>query len=215
MYSSTPNPNQGNKEYEFIFKVLMLGNSNVGKSSLFLRFVDDIWNDTFVPTIGVDFKIKTIEIDQKKVKMQIWDTAGQERFKNIISSYYRGANGILLIYDITDKESFKSLSNWLIEIEKNGNKNVLKVLIGNKSDLEDKRVISFNQGKEFADMYGLKFIETSAKKNLNVNEAFESLGREIMESNVDYKVSKQMKNKKITVSNARDLDVEKKEGGCC
>ena len=147
--------------------------------------------------------------------MQIWDTAGQERFKNIISSYYRGANGILLIYDITDKESFKSLSNWLIEIEKNGNKNVLKVLIGNKSDLEDKRVISFNQGKEFADMYGLKFIETSAKKNLNVNEAFESLGREIMESNVDYKVSKQMKNKKITVSNARDLDVEKKEGGCC
>ena len=215
MYSSTPNPNQGNKEYEFIFKVLMLGNSNVGKSSLFLRFVDDIWNDTFVPTIGVDFKIKTIEIDQKKVKMQIWDTAGQERFKNIISSYYRGANGILLIYDVTEKESFKSLSNWLIEIEKNGNKNVLKVLIGNKSDLEDKRVISFNQGKEFSDMYGLKFIETSAKKNLNVNEAFESLGREIMESNVDYKVSKQMKNKKITVSNARDLDVEKKEGGCC
>ena len=215
MYSSTPNPNHNNKEYEFIFKVLMLGNSNVGKSSLFLRFVDDIWNDTFVPTIGVDFKIKTIEIDQKKVKMQIWDTAGQERFKNIISSYYRGANGILLIYDVTEKESFKSLSNWLIEIEKNGNKNVLKVLIGNKSDLEDKRVISFNQGKEFSDMYGLKFIETSAKKNLNVNEAFESLGREIMESNVDYKVSKQMKNKKITVSNARDLDVEKKEGGCC
>ena len=213
MYSSTPNPNNNN-EYQFIFKVLLLGNSNVGKSSLFLRFVDDIWNDTFVPTIGVDFKIKTIEIDQKKVKMQIWDTAGQERFKNIIASYYRGAHGILLIYDVTDKESFKNLSNWLIEIEKNGNKNVLKVLIGNKTDLEDKRIISYNQGKEFADMYGLKFIETSAKKNMNVSEAFETLGREIMESNVEYKQSKQKDNKKISISSAQDLNMKKKEG-CC
>ena len=161
MYSTTQGSEQ---DYEFIFKVLLLGNSNVGKSSLFLRFVDDIWNDTFVPTIGVDFKIKTFEIDSKKINMQIWDTAGQERFKNIVASYYRGANGILLIYDVSDKDSFKNLSNWLIEIEKNASKNVLKILIGNKSDLDDKRVITYNQGKEFADTYGLKFIETSAKK---------------------------------------------------
>ena len=154
------------QDYEFIFKVLLLGNSNVGKSSLFLRFVDDVWNDTFVPTIGVDFKIKTFEIDSKKIKMQIWDTAGQERFKNIISSYYRGAHGILLLYDVTDKESFKNLSNWLIEIEKNASKNILRILIGNKCDFEDKRVITQAQGKEFADTYGLKFIETSAKKIL-------------------------------------------------
>ena len=214
MFSSTPNPIKGDKEYEFIFKVLLLGNSNVGKSSLFLRFVDDIWNDTFVPTIGVDFKIKTLEIDQKKIKMQIWDTAGQERFKNIIASYYRGAHGILLIYDVTEKDSFKNLSNWLIEIEKNANKNVLKVLIGNKTDLEEKRVISYNQGKEFADMYGLKYIETSAKKNMNVREAFETLGREIMAANIDKPMFKQKQNKKITVSKAQDLNIEKKDG-CC
>ncbi len=214
MFSSTPNPIKGDKEYEFIFKVLLLGNSNVGKSSLFLRFVDDIWNDTFVPTIGVDFKIKTLEIDQKKIKMQIWDTAGQERFKNIIASYYRGAHGILLIYDVTEKDSFKNLSNWLIEIEKNANKNVLKVLIGNKTDLEEKRVISYNQGKEFADMYGLKYIETSAKKNMNVREAFETLGREIMAANIDKTMFKQKQNKKITVSKAQDLNIEKKDG-CC
>jgi len=211
MYSNSPNSDQ---DYEFIFKVLLLGNSNVGKSSLFLRFVDDIWNDTFVPTIGVDFKIKTFNIDDKKIKMQIWDTAGQERFKNIIASYYRGAHGILLLYDVTDKDSFKNLSNWLIEIEKNASKNVLKVLIGNKSDLEDKRVVSFNQGKEFADTYGLKFIETSAKKNLNVNEAFETLGRELMIASADKKVTKQKDTKKISVAKAQDLNVQKK-GGCC
>ena len=213
MYST--NSNASDQDYEFIFKVLLLGNSNVGKSSLFLRFVDDIWNDTFVPTIGVDFKIKTFEIDSKKIKMQIWDTAGQERFKNIISSYYRGAHGILLLYDVTDKDSFKNLSNWLIEIEKNASKNVLKVLIGNKSDLEDKRVISYNQGKEFADTYGLKFIETSAKKNLNVNEAFETLGRELMNASSDKKIVKQNNNKKISVAKAQDLNINKKKEGCC
>ena len=211
MYSNNPNSDQ---DYEFIFKVLLLGNSNVGKSSLFLRFVDDIWNDTFVPTIGVDFKIKTFNIDSKKIKMQIWDTAGQERFKNIIASYYRGAHGILLLYDVTDKDSFKNLSNWLIEIEKNASKNVLKVLIGNKCDLEDKRVVTFNQGKEFADTYGLKFIETSAKKNLNVNEAFETLGRELMNASSDKKFIKQKENKKISVAKAQDLNLQKKEG-CC
>ena len=211
MYSNSPTSDQ---DYEFIFKVLLLGNSNVGKSSLFLRFVDDIWNDTFVPTIGADFKIKTFNIDDKKIKMQIWDTAGQERFKNIIASYYRGAHGILLLYDVTDKDSFKNLSNWLIEIEKNASKNVLKVLIGNKSDLEDERVVSFNQGKEFADTYGLKFIETSAKKNLNVNEAFETLGRELMSAIADKKVTKQKDTKKISVAKAQDLNVQKK-GGCC
>ena len=202
------------EDYEYIFKVLLLGNSNVGKSSLFLRFVDDIWNDTFVPTIGVDFKIKTFDIDEKKIKMQIWDTAGQERFKNIIASYYRGAHGILLIYDVTDKDSFKNLSNWIIEIEKNANKNVLKLLIGNKTDLEDKRVITYNQGKEFADGYGLKYIETSAKKNLNVNEAFETLGRELILHSEDKKIVRQRQNKKIRVASVQDLNANKKKQ-CC
>ena len=202
------------EKFDEKIKIMTLGNSDVGKSSIFFRYANESWNDTFVPTIGVDFKIKTLEIDAKKIKMQIWDTAGQERFKNIIASYYRGANGILLIYDVTDKDSFKNLSNWLIEIEKNASKNVLRLLIGNKSDLEDKRVITYNQGKEFADTYGLKFIETSAKKNLNVTEAFETLWKELMNSNVDKKINKDKQNKKISVAKAQDLNIQKRNG-CC
>ena len=115
------------EEYDFIFKVLLLGNSDVGKSSMLLRFVDSVWNDAFTPTIGVDFKVKTLEINNKRVKMQIWDTAGQERFRTVVSTYFRGAHGILLLYDVTNKDSFKNLENWLIEIEKNSNQKVLKI----------------------------------------------------------------------------------------
>ena len=208
---STQNHNQGDNDYKFIFKVLLLGNTNVGKSALVLRFVDDICNDNFVPTIGVDFSLKKLEIDQKKIKMQIWDNQGQERFKTVLPSYYRGVHGILLVYDVTEKDSFNNLNYWLMEIEKNANKNVIKVLIGNKTDLEDKRVISYNQGKEFADMHGLKFVETSVKKNKNVREAFEILGREIMAANLDKTIDKQKQNKKITVSKAQDLNAQKKQ----
>ena len=145
--------------------------------------------------------------------MQIWDNQGQERFKTIPLSYYRGVHGILLIYDVTEKDSFNNLNSWLIQIEKNANKNVLKVLIGNKTDLEDERVISYNQGKEFADKYGLKFVETSVKKNINVREAFEILGREIMAANPDKTIAKQKQNKKtITVSKTKDLNAQNKKG---
>ena len=114
--------------------------------------------------------------------MQIWDTAGQERFKNIQASYYKGANGILVVYDITNKESFEHLNSWLIEIEKNGNKNVYKLLIGNKSDLEEQRAIKKEEGEEFASINGLEFFETSAKANLQVQEAFITLTRDIIKT---------------------------------
>ena len=114
--------------------------------------------------------------------MQIWDTAGQERFKNIQASYYKGANGILVVYDITNKESFEHLNSWLIEIEKNGNKNVYKLLIGNKSDLEEQRAIKKEEGEEFASINGLEFFETSAKENYQVQEAFITLTRDIIKT---------------------------------
>ena len=205
-----------NQEYDYLFKLLLIGNSSVGKSSLLVRFVDDIWEENFVPTIGVDFKLKTLEIDGKKVKLQIWDTAGQERFKNITASYYRGGNGVLVVYDITDRDSFNNLNSWLIEIEKNANKNVFKLLIGNKNDLESERKVTTEEGKEFADSNGMKFIETSAKTADKVYEAFELLTKEIIKNNLNK--DKVMTNKgterKIELNKGADLN-KKKEKTCC
>ena len=205
----------GDENYDFIFKVLLLGNSDVGKSSLLLRYVDSVWSDTFVPTIGVDFKVKTIDIGGKKVKLQIWDTAGQERFRTVVSTYFRGAHGIFLIYDITNRDSFKNLENWLIEIEKNASENVLKILIGNKNDLEDERDISPDEGKAFANRNGMQFIETSAKMNTNVNEAFETLGKLMIEFNSQQNqaMTQDKKDKKVLgASSGKNLNTKK---GCC
>ena len=141
--------------------------------------------------------------------MQIWDTAGQERFKNIQASYYKGGNGILVVYDITNRESFSNLNSWLIEIEKNGNKDVFKLLIGNKNDLENERKITYDEGKEFASINGMEFFETSAKTAYKVQEAFETLTRNIMRK--DKNLNKKPKNIKLEIGNSNDISVKKKK----
>ena len=161
---------------------MIIGNSGVGKFSLLTRFIDDTFSDRFLSTIGLDFKVKTLDIDSKSCKLQIWDTAGKEKFRNIISSYYRQSQGIMLVYDITDLESFQNLNSWIIEIEKNASKNVYKILVGNKCDMEGERKISAEQGKDFASQYGMKFIETSAKESTNISEAFIEMTKEIINS---------------------------------
>ncbi len=203
------------EEYDFIFKVLLLGNSDVGKSSMLLRFVDSVWNDAFTPTIGVDFKVKTLEINNKRVKMQIWDTAGQERFRTVVSTYFRGAHGILLLYDVTNKDSFKNLENWLIEIEKNSNQKVLKILIGNKCDLTEDREITTEEGQTFANRNGMEFMETSAKMNTNVSEAFTTLGKLMIEFNSKTNTNQGKKSgevKTLKSNSGKDLNTKKK---CC
>ena len=162
-------------------------------------------------TIGVDFKIKTLEIDNKSVKLQIWDTAGEERFRNIVSSYYRGAHGIMMVYDITDLESFQNLNSWLIEIEKNASKNVYKILVGNKKDMESDRKVTYEQGKEFASQYGMKFFETSAKESVNVNEAFEMMTKEIIKEGSEKKIDPKP-SKPLIVDPEKAKNIK---GGCC
>ena len=160
--------------------------------------------------------MKTFVVQGKKVKLQIWDTAGQERFKNITASYYRGGNGVFVVYDITDRDSFEAVNTWLMEIEKNANKNVYKFLIGNKTDLEDKRKVSFQEGKDFAESNGMQFIETSAKTASKVQEAFESLALEIIKqtSNKD-KGIKAKENPKISLSSGVSDLTTKQKKGCC
>jgi Ras-related protein Rab-1A len=164
---------------DYLFKLLLIGDSGVGKSCLLLRFADDTYTESYISTIGVDFKIRTIELDGKTIKLQIWDTAGQERFRTITSSYYRGAHGIIVVYDVTDNESFNNVKQWLHEIDRYACENVNKLLVGNKSDLTTKRVVSTEQGKEFAESLGVEFLETSAKTSTNVEQAFLTMASQI------------------------------------
>ncbi|XP_042405828.1 GTP-binding protein YPTM2 isoform X1 [Zingiber officinale] len=157
---------------DYLFKLLLIGDSGVGKSCLLLRFADDSYLESYISTIGVDFKIRTVEQDGKTIKLQIWDTAGQERFRTITSSYYRGAHGIIVVYDVTDQESFNNVKTWLNEIDRYASDNVNKLLVGNKSDLTANKVVSYETAKAFADEIGIPFIETSAKNATNVEQAF-------------------------------------------
>jgi len=168
-----------NQEYDYLFKLLLIGDSAVGKSCMLLRFADDSYVDSYISTIGVDFKIRTVEQDDKSIKLQIWDTAGQERFRTITSSYYRGAHGIIIVYDVTDQQSFDNVKQWMSEIDRYASDNVVKILVGNKCDLTENKVVSTETAKAFADEMGIPFLETSAKNSTNVEQAFMTMSSEI------------------------------------
>ncbi|KAK2511987.1 Rab10 [Columba guinea] len=242
------------KTYDLLFKLLLIGDSGVGKTCVLFRFSDDAFNTTFISTIavwplgperadvssvfkrksltkssvsrspahggeilgssvlqgsnveqkrsrdlvlkvidfvnaddknsgtveGIDFKIKTVELQGKKIKLQIWDTAGQERFHTITTSYYRGAMGIMLVYDITNAKSFENISKWLRNIDEHANEDVERMLLGNKCDMEDKRVVPRAKGEQIAREHGIRFFETSAKANINIEKAFLTLAEDIL-----------------------------------
>lgn len=169
-----------------------------------------------MPTIGVDFKIRTIEVDGKVVKLQIWDTAGQERFKTITSSYYKGAHGIIVTYDLTDRDTFAKVSEWMSEVDRHAQENISRILVGNKADLEDRREVPYSEAKELADHFNVRFLETSAKDSLNVEEAFTLMTREI-KAKVATSNTKRVSHEgttKITKSSAKKIQGQK-SGGCC
>lgn len=174
-----------NRNYDFLIKLLLIGDSGVGKSCCLLRFSEDSFTPSFITTIGIDFKIRTIELDGKRVKLQIWDTAGQERFRTITTAYYRGAMGILLVYDVTDERSFNNIRTWFANVEQHATEGVNKILIGNKCDWEEKRAVSKEQGQALADELGIPFLEVSAKANINIEEAFFSLANDIKKRIID------------------------------
>lgn len=165
--------------YAYLFKYIIIGDTGVGKSCLLLQFTDKRFQPVHDLTIGVEFGARMISIDQKQIKLQIWDTAGQESFRSITRSYYRGAAGALLVYDITRRETFNHLSAWLEDAKQHSNANMTIMLIGNKQDLEHRRQVSYEEGEKFAKENGLIFLETSAKTAANVEQAFINTAKEI------------------------------------
>ncbi|KAJ7640453.1 ras-domain-containing protein [Mycena polygramma] len=164
-------------------KLLLIGNSSVGKSSLLLRFSDEQWlpEDESSATIGVDFRVHKMEVKGKKVKLSIWDTAGQERFRTITSSYYRGAQGIILVYDVSNRESFDALPRWFSELETYVSDKVVKILVGNKVDKEFSRQVPTVEAQAFAKRMNCLFVEASAKTSVGVKEAFTEVVEQIMD----------------------------------
>ncbi|OJT06777.1 Ras-related protein Rab-18 [Trametes pubescens] len=165
-------------------KLLLIGNSSVGKSSLLLRFSDEQWlpEDESNATIGVDFRVHKMEVKSKRVKLSIWDTAGQERFRTITSSYYRGAQGIILVYDVANRESFEALPRWFSELETYVSSSVVKIIVGNKVDKEYSRQVSTAEGQAFATRMGALFIEASAKTAVGVEDAFRDVVARIIDT---------------------------------
>jgi Ras-related protein Rab-3C len=163
------------QNFDYMFKLLIIGNSSVGKTSFLFRYSDDTFTSSFVSTVGIDFKVKTVFQQGKRIKLQIWDTAGQERYRTITTAYYRGAMGFILMYDITNDDSFNSVQDWCTQIKTYSWDNAQVILVGNKFDLEHERVVSTERGRRLADQLGLEFYETSAKDNINVEVVFERL----------------------------------------
>ena len=170
-----------NKDYDYMFKIVLIGDSNVGKSCLLIRFADDWFTENYITTIGVDFRFRTLTVNKNTVKLQIWDTAGQERYRTITNAYYRGSDGILLWVDATNKKSLDNIPEWIAEIGKYTDEDVLKILLVNKSDLEGKIEITDDDLKKFSKMHSIPYIWTSAKSGLNVDDSFLKLTQSLIE----------------------------------
>jgi small GTP-binding protein len=192
------------------FKILTIGESGVGKTCILRRFVENKFLKNHLATIGIDFKTKTLNINNKEIKLKIWDTAGQERFRNITTQYYKGADGIVLVYDVTDDGSFEKIRDWMAQIQSNAQRDELGlVLLGNKCDIEP-RVVTEDQGSKLAEELKVSYFETSALNGQGINEAFEQLARDIMkkkgvgEDNKDGGLELNINNKK-----------KKEKSDCC
>ena len=168
------------EEYDMMFKILLLGDSGVGKSSLLLRYTKNQFNPDIRSTIGVEFGIKFIEIDNLKLKIQIWDTAGMERYRSLTSSYYKGAKGVIIVFDLCRKKTFENIDNWINDFKLKADEDAVILLIGNKSDLINQREVDIQEAISKSQRIKLAFMETSAKNNENVHKAFFTLFKEIM-----------------------------------
>ena len=180
------------------YKILILGDSKVGKSCFLTRYADNTYHEDYLSTIGMDYKIKNYELENGNIiKLYIWDTAGQDRFRSITSNYYKGADGIILIYDITKQETFNNVRNWITSIKEEAPAKVVLILVGNKVDDEKNRAVPQSEGEKIADEYNLPFLECSAKSDINVTETFDVLIKKIVEINPKNKQGQKLQQNRI------------------
>jgi Ras-related protein Rab-1A len=169
-----------------LYKVLLVGESTVGKSSIKTRFIDDTFPLDYKATVGIDYKIKSLKINGQNVKLSLWDTAGQERYRSLTKSYFTNANGIILCFDITNKSSFTELKYWIDIIQDYLGDKMVAALVGNKMDQKENRKVSFEEANNLAKGLGIKYFETSAMKDLNINDVFKHLSEKMLDSTIDY-----------------------------
>ena len=207
--------------YELLYKVIIIGDTAVGKSNILSRYVKDEFSSNSKSTVGVELGIKFLKIKNTKTKIQIWDTAGQERYRAITSSYFKGSNGCFIVYDITSEASFNNVENWYEQIQKETSKDIPILLVGNKCDLEDERKISIEKGKEKAQNLNCAFFETSALKKINIDKIFEELVNNIYEktggnkNDDDINVELVRDDKAVNLNEVKNDENSKKKGGCC
>jgi small GTP-binding protein len=197
-------------ESSYNFKILTIGESGVGKTSIFRRYVDNKFYKDYLATVGTDFRVKTLNINDQEVKLKVWDTAGQERFSNITSQYYKGADGIVVVYDVTDFASFEKVKNWMGQIKENATNDLLCIiLLGNKCDCHsEKRVVTAEMGEKLAEELKVKHFETSALENIGINDAFERLAKDIMKN-------KDRNYKSVGSISLNGGKAKDRGGGCC
>ncbi|KAJ3432640.1 ras-related protein rab-2-a [Anaeramoeba flamelloides] len=206
---------------DYLFKFILIGDSGVGKSCILNRFTNHGFESVYDATIGVEFNARAIEISEKTIKLQIWDTAGQETFRSITRSYFRGSMGALLIYDITQRETFNHLNSWLEDILEHSSPDIEIMVIGNKNDLTELRQVEFEEGEKFAKEKGLTFLETSAKDNINIEESFTKIAENIFNQVESGEIVlnssiKQIQLKNHPIYDENEIEKEKvKKKGCC
>ena len=207
---------EADHKIKIAFKLLLMGDSQVGKTSLLLNYTEHIFPEEHIATIGVEYKDKYIIKDNYNIRLQIWDTAGQERFRSITKSIYRNANGVLFVYDITNKESFANIKNWIKDLQNVGN-DIKGIIVGNKIDLDPERIIDKKDLEEMANKYQMPFIETSAKQNTFVNDAFNLIIDELLKDRTEEQIVEMFSRKtKSDLSVTTKKTNEKlKKNGCC
>ena len=202
------------ESYDLLFKLILIGDSCVGKSNILLKYLKNEFDPNSRATVGVEFGTKNIIINNKKIKIQIWDTAGQERYRSITSAYYKGAKGALIVYDITRKCTFDNIDKWISDLKLNGDKNICIVILGNKSDLDDKREVSKGEGIKKSEMYKTAFLETSALNGDNIGKAFDEIIEQIIQNNKSFFEDSNKKEMDKGVNlNESNKDNDKKK--CC